>query len=173
VLFFLSFSDGVKPMNGAVNSEKGPSIDSAFTTKRDQYLDFNKTLEASKQNAKAKDNKLPTKDKDNKDSKIPDSEKVETKDNVAILDKDDKSEKSDKEKEGVRYYRIALPPKVKKTGKDKNKVDTTMNVKEKKDSDDLELGAEASNIKSEDKDEKEEEKVIEVFDFWPVIITKR
>ncbi|XP_053406003.1 sodium channel protein 1 brain-like isoform X3 [Mercenaria mercenaria] len=147
-------SNGVKPANGAVN--KNDVVDNAFSAKRDQYYDFNKTLEDSKK----------------KDKVVPDDIKDQTKDTAAILDEDKKSEK--KEKEGVRIYKVPKPkPKPKKNAKDINKVDTTLNVKPVKDADELELGAEASNIKEEDKDEKEEEKIIEVYDWWPLWMSRR
>ena len=153
--FFFLLTDGMKPVNGAVKND----VDNAFTTKRDQYYDFNKTLEASKK----KGNGVPDEVK----------EKENTKDTAAILDEDKKSDKKDKE--GVRIYRVPKSkPAPKKMGIDLNKVDTTLNVKPTKDADELELGAEASNIKDEDKEEKEEEeKIIEVYDWWPLFISKR
>lgn len=144
-------------MNGAVT--KTDEIDNAFSTKRNQYYDFNKTLEDSKKKEKV----------------VPDDVKEQSKDTAAILpgEEDKKSEK--KEKEGVRIYKIPIKPKPKKTGKDINKVDASLNVtKEVKDADDMELGAEASNIKKDDKEDKEEEeKIIEVYDWWPVCLSKR
>ncbi|XP_060572053.1 sodium channel protein 1 brain-like isoform X2 [Ruditapes philippinarum] len=147
-------SNGMKPVNGAV---KNDVVDNAFTTKRDQYYDFNKTLEASKK----------------KGNEVADEVKENTKDTAAILDEDKKSDK--KEKEGVRIYKVPKPrPIPKMVGKDRNKVDTTLNVKPAKDADELELGAEASNIKEEDKDDKEnEDKIIEIYDWWPLWISKR
>lgn len=145
-------------MNGAVNKQDGKDIDGAFSTKRDQYYDFNKTLEDSKKNTK--------------DKSVPDDAKDHTKDTANMFDEDKKSEKKDRE--GVRVYRIPIAPKPKKNVKDTNKVDATPKVKEAKDADELELGAEASTIKKDDKDDKEEEdEVIEVFDWWPLWMSRR
>ncbi|KAL4228300.1 hypothetical protein ACF0H5_013731 [Mactra antiquata] len=149
-----------KPANGAVN--KGTkNIDDKFNTKRNDYTDFNKTLEASK-NA--------NNDKTQKATEVNEQQEEGEADKTS-----DKKEKE--EKEGVRIYRLQVKSKQKKTAKDKNKVDTTINVKEKekKDAEELELGAEASNIKKDEKKEgekDEEEKIIEVYSCWPIPLAK-
>lgn len=162
-IFHFKLSDGVesKPANGAVN-KSSKNVDDPFNnTKRNDYTNFNKTLEASK-----KDNKEAAKKPGEDENESPRGD----------TDGEKKTEKKDRE--GLRIYKLPLKPKQKKTGKDKNKVDTTLNTKEKekKDADELELGAEASNIKNEDKkdgDKEEEEQVIEVYDCWPLPLSRR
>ncbi|XP_052794035.1 sodium channel protein 1 brain-like isoform X3 [Mya arenaria] len=145
-----------KTSNGLSNKDS-KNVDKAFATKRDQFDDFAKTMQDSKGDKTGKPAEVET-----------------TKDTVKILNEQDGEEK--KKEEGVTYYTVPKKTKQVKTGKDKNKVDTSLNVP-RKDQDDMELGAEASTIKKDakkhDGEEEEEDKVIEVHACWPVFCAKR
>lgn len=136
-------------------------------TKRDKFSDFNKAMNESKAE-KNKDKTRESPARSDKNGKVADGKEI-PKDAVNEKDEEERRRKEN----GIRIYTI--PKKDKKKPKpDKNKVDTGLNTRGNKDSDDMELGAEASNIKEEKKDDDEEkQKVIEVHTCWPVFCAKK
>ncbi|KAH3837491.1 hypothetical protein DPMN_110882 [Dreissena polymorpha] len=153
------------------------TVDNAFTTKtkRDQFKDFNKAMDKSKEEKKeGSPENQPKEEKkktttDNKDSKPKDKA-------VVINEKDKEPDEEELAKKGIVLYKIPKKPKKeKKDSKDKNKVDSTLNnpSNSNKDADDMELGAEASTIPKDETEEEEKVKTIEIRTCWPLPCAKK
>ena len=129
-------------------------------TKRDKFADFNKAVAESK----------------NKEAE--EEPKNHTKDMLAMMEEAEGKKKSNADKPWVRLYTVPKS-KPKATPREKNQVGVVaLPMVGNKDSDGLELGAEASTIKDKkDKEETEEEdeeiKVIEIHDCFPYALTKK
>lgn len=154
-----------KHANGSVANKDVKNADSAFNTKRDKFSDFNKAMTESK------DEKKGGQDKGDKNGKVANENEEAGKDTVDVVDEKYAVEKRRLE-EGITIYKLPKKPP-KKPKSERNRVDATLNTRNK-DSDDMELGAEASNIKDDKKDDEEEkEKVIEIYTCWPVLCAKK
>ena len=151
-----------KQVNGTV-ANKDP--DNAFKAKRDKFQDFNKAIAESKTDKKGAAEKEEKKQEEEHKKEMLKFNMVDEK---SVIDEKKKAE------EGIRIYKV--PKKQTKTKTERtNKVDATLHTRTNKDSDELELGAEASTLKDGKKDDEEEEeqKIIEVYSCWPVLCAKR
>lgn len=156
-----------KHANGSVGNKEVKNVDNAFTTKRDKYSDFNKAMTESKGDKKGEQNGKDTTAADKTDKK------EDQKDAVELLDENKEIDEKKKAEQGIRLYKVPMKPKKVRAEKT-NKVNATLHSRTAKDSDDMELGAEASTLKDEKKDEEEEkQKVIEVYSCWPLICARR